>query len=104
MSLYLMWYEQINVMADTLEYLVSRTETEPIVQNNRYLILIDVTLHQMLGQSKVVPKLQTSTRGDVRQSAVNNRKRIKEWHDQEQEIIWSMDSEMRRLVLASCDL
>ena len=72
MSLYLMWYEQINVMADTLEYLVSRTETEPIVQNNRYLIPIDVTLHQMLGQSNVVPKLQTSTKGDVRQSTTNN--------------------------------
>jgi hypothetical protein len=99
-----MWYEKINVMSDTLEYWVSRTETEPIVQNNRYLIPIDVTLHQMLGQSNVVPKLRTSTRGDVRQSAINNRRRVNEWHDRELEIIWNMDSEIRRLVLASCDL
>jgi hypothetical protein len=103
-ALYVMWYEKINVMSDTLEYWVSRTETEPIVQNNRYLIPIDVTLHQMLGQSNVVPKLRTSTRGDVRQSSINNRRRVNEWHDRELEIIWNMDSEIRRLVLASCDL
>jgi hypothetical protein len=103
-ALYVMWYEKINVMSDTLEYWVSRTETEPIVQNNRYLIPIDVTLHQMLGQSNVVPKLRTSTRGDGTQSAINNQRRVNEWHNRELEIIWNMDSEVRRLVLASCDL
>ena len=30
-----MWYEKINVMSDKLEYWVSRSETEPIVQNNK---------------------------------------------------------------------
>ena len=56
-ALYVMWYEKINVMSGTLEYWVSRTDTEPIVQNSRYLIPIDITLHQMLGQSIVVLKL-----------------------------------------------
>ena len=103
-ALYIMWYEKINVMSDALEYWVSRTETEPILQNGRYLIPIEVTLHQMLGQPNVVPKLRTSTRGDIEQSEINNQRRIKDWHNRELEIIWNMDSETRRIALSSCDL
>ena len=103
-ALCIMWYKKINVMSDALEYWVSRTETEPILQNGRYLIPIEVTLHQMLGQPNVVPKLRTSTRGDIEQSEINNQRRIKDWHNRELEIIWNMDSETRRMVLSSCDL
>ena len=103
-DLYVMWYEKINVMSDKLEYWVSRSETEPTVQNNRYLIPVEVKLHQMLRQPNVVPKLRTSTRGDIEQSEINNQRRIKDWHNKELEIVWNMDSELRRLALSSCDL
>ena len=32
-----MWYEKINVMSDKLEYWVSRSETDPIVQKKQVL-------------------------------------------------------------------
>ena len=49
-AIYVMWYEKLNVMSDELEYVVSRSEREAIVQNYRDLIPVDVNLHQMLGQ------------------------------------------------------
>ena len=48
-AIYVMWYEKINATNDDREYWVSRTEREPLVQNNRYLIPVEVNLHQMLG-------------------------------------------------------
>ena len=83
---------------------MSRSETEPIVQNNRYLIPVEVKLHKMLGQPNVVPTFRTSTRGDTEQSEINNQRRIKDCHNKELEIVWNMDSELRRLALSSCDL
>jgi len=74
-----MWYEKINVMSDSLEYWVSRSESKPIVQNNRYLIPIEVKMYQMMGETNVVPKLRTWTRGDADRSASNNEKRIEEF-------------------------
>jgi len=47
-GMYVMWYETIHVMSDSFEYWVSRSETKPIVQNNRYLIPMEVKIHQML--------------------------------------------------------
>ena len=67
-----MWYEQINIMSDSLEYWVSRSETKPIVQNNRYLVPMEVNMHQMQRENNVVPKLRTSTRDDTDRSATNN--------------------------------
>ena len=96
-ALYVMWYEKINVMSDKLEYWVSRSETEAIVQSNRYLIPVEVKLHQMLGQPNVVPELRTSTRGDTKKSDINNQRRIKDWHNKELEIVWNMDSELMRV-------
>lgn len=43
-------------MSDKLEYRVSKLEREPVVQNNRYLVPVEVNLNQMLG-AKSVPKL-----------------------------------------------
>ena len=101
-ALYVMWYEKIDVMADRLQYCVSRSEPEPIVQNNCYLIPIEVKLHQMLGTTNVVPRLRSSNRGDNERSAINYQRRIGEWHDKELEIIWNMDSELNRLALSLC--
>ena len=99
-GLYVMWYEKIDVMSEKLEYWVSRSEEKPIVQNNRYLIPIEVKMHQMLGQVNVVPKLRTSTRGDVNKRAVaNSQQRTRNWHAKEFDIIWKMDSELRKLAM-----
>ena len=100
-AVYVMWYEKINVMSNRLEYLVSMSEVEPMVQNNRYLIPIKVNMHQMLGQPNPMPRLRTSLRGGTTPSANNNR-RVEEWHNKELEIIWKMDLELRRLALSSC--
>ena len=58
----MMWHEKINAMSDKLESWMSRSEREPLVQNNRYLIPVDVNLHQMVGQKNQVPKLKISKR------------------------------------------
>ena len=103
-AIYVMWYEKKNVMSDKLEYWVSRTEREPIVQNNRYMIPIDVNLNQMLGEVNCVPKLRTSTRGNANKAEMNSQKRIRDWHDKEIGIIWNMASDLRRLALSSCEM
>ena len=91
-------------MSDKLEYWVSRTEREPIVQNNRYMIPIDVNLNQMLGEVNRVPKLRTSTRGNTNKAEMNNQKRIRDWHDKEIDIIWNMAPDLRRMALSLCEM
>ena len=95
-ALYVMWYEKIDVTSERLDYWVSRSETVPIVQNNRYYVPIDVNMHQMLEQSNVVPRLRTSTRGDTVRSANNNQKRIEDWHNEKLQIVWNMEPKLRR--------
>ena len=90
-------------MSDSLEYWVSRSETKPIVQNNRYLIPMEVNMHQMQGENNVVPKLRTSTRGDTDRSATNNERRIEDWQDKEFPIVWKMDEDLRRTALSLSD-
>ena len=75
-GLYVMWYEKIDVMSERLEYWVSRSETKPLIQNNREFIPIEVTMHQMLEETNAVPKLRTSARGDTERSVSNNVRRI----------------------------
>ena len=103
-AIYVMWYEKLNVMSDKLEYVVSRSEREPLVQNNRTLIPVEIKMHQMLGSNNSVPKLRTSTRVENDRSMENSQKRIRDWHDKELDIIWKMDMELRRLALSLCDL
>jgi hypothetical protein len=79
-GLYLMWYEKIDVMSERLEYWVSRAKKTPIVQNNRELVPIEVTMHQMLKETNVVPRLRTSARGNTEISVNNNVRRIEDWH------------------------
>ena len=98
--MFVIWYENINVMVNDHEYWVSRTETIPIVQNNKYLIPLGFEMHQMLGEKNSVPKLRTSTRSDLSRSFLNNTKRIEDWQDKEYGIIWKMDDELRRTALA----
>ena len=100
----MMWYEKLNVMSDKLEYGVSRSERESLVQNNRTLVSVEVNLHQMLGAKNSVPKLRTSTRVENDRSMENSQKRIRDWHDKELDIIWKMDLELQRLALSLCDL
>ena len=95
-----MWYEKIDVMSERLEYWVSRAEKTPIVQNNRELVPMEVTMHQMLEEINVVPKLRTSARGDTERSVNNNVRRIEDWHAKELDIVWNMDSDLRRLALS----
>jgi len=99
-GLYVMWYEKIDVMSERLEYWVSRAEKTPIVQNNRELVPIEVTMYQMLEETNVVPRLRTSARGDTERSVSNNVTRIENWHAKELDIVWNMDSDLRRLALS----
>ncbi len=99
-GLYVMWYEKIDVMSERLEYWVSRSETTPLIQNNREIIPIEVTMHQMLEETNVVPKLRTSARGDNERSVMNNARRVEDWHTKELDIVWNMDSDLRRLALS----
>ena len=103
-AIYVMWYEKLNVMSDKLEYVVSRSEREPLVQNNRTLLPVEVKMHQMPRSKNSVPKLRTSTRVENDRSIENSQKRIRDWHDKELDIIWKMDLELRRLALSLCDL
>ena len=82
---------------------MSRTEREPLVQNNRYLIPIEVNLNQMLGSSNKVPKLRTSTRREMARAESNSQKRIRDWHDKEIGIVLEMSSDLRRIALSLCN-
>ena len=91
-AIYVMWYEKINVMSDKLEYWVSRSESEPIVQNNKYILpIVEVQMHNVSGQQNRVPKLRKK-----------DNKRMREWHSKELDIIWVMDSGLRRKALVLC--
>ena len=46
------------------------------------------------------PKLRTSARGDIERSVINNARRIEDWHTKELDIVWNMDSDLRRLALS----
>ena len=51
-------------MSGKHEYWVSRSEAEPMVQNNLYLLpIVEVTMYQMVGQNNQIPRLRTSNRG-----------------------------------------
>ena len=79
-------------MSDKLEYWISRLESEPIIQNNKYLLpIVEVQMYQISGQHNCVAKLHKA-----------NNKRTKEWHRKEVEIIWNMDMGLRREAFALC--
>ena len=76
-------------MPDRLEEWIFTSETEPTVQHNRYLIPIDeVTMHQMLVQTNHVSRLRISVRAQTDILEINNRRRIKRWHNKELQIVW----------------
>ena len=102
-ALFVMWYEKIDIMSDKLEYWVSRTEAKPIVQSNKYLVPLDVQMHQMRGDNNSAPKLRTSSRTETARSNANNTRRIEDWHDKEFGIVWNMDALLRRTALALCN-
>ena len=55
-GVYIMWYEKIDTESDALEYHVSRTITEPGVQNNEYLICSGFEMHRVVGGSNPNPR------------------------------------------------
>ncbi len=57
-------------------------------------------MHQMLEETNVVPKLRTSARGDTGRSVSNNVRRIEDWHTKELDIVWNMNSDLRKLALS----
>ena len=75
-ALFVMWYEKIAIMSDKLEYWVSRTEAEPIVQSINYLIPLDVRIHQMRSDNNSAPKLRTSSRTETTRSNANNTREL----------------------------
>ena len=86
--------------SDTHDYWVSRTETKPIVQNNKYFIPLVVDMYRMLGDNNIVPKLRNSSRNDNSRANENNIRRVEDWHDKEYGIGWKMDDKLRRSALA----
>ena len=81
---------------------MSRKETKPIVQSNKYLIPLDVQLYKMRRDNNSVPKLRTSSRTETARLNANDSKRIEDWHDKEYGIVWNMDALLRRTSLALC--
>jgi hypothetical protein len=55
------WYEQIGIGCDAMEYQIELTETNMIVQSNTYYISITFELHRVLVRSNPVPKIITSS-------------------------------------------
>ena len=70
------------------------------MQNNMYLIPVEVNLHQMLGPKNPVPKLRYTTRGDMDTAVASNQKRVGDWRDKELNVVWKMDSDLQRLALS----
>ena len=101
-AIFVIWYKTFDVMSDLLCCWVSRSETKPIVQNNQYLLNIDVGMHRMLGDINNVPKLRTSSRSSTARAQENNQIRVEEWYDKEWGIRWRMDEKLRNAALALC--
>ena len=109
-AVFVMWYEKINIMSDKLDYHVSRTNTEPIVQNSKYLIPFDFEVHRVIGESNPVPRLRTSTRKNQQEQDQayacprlnNQRSRDEDWHDKEFGLVWKMDRKVRETALTLC--
>ena len=99
-GLYVIWYEKIDIMSERLEYWVSRAGKTQIVQNNRELVPIEVTMHQMLGETNAVPRLRTPARGNTKRPVNNSVRRSEDWYSKEIDIVWNMDSDLRRFALS----
>ena len=54
----------------------------------------------MVKETNDVPKLRTSARGDTERSVSNNVRRIEDWHANELDIVWHMNSDLRKLALS----
>ena len=94
MALNVMWYKTIGSGNDVLDYQLSRTDTCPVVQSNKYLIPIEVQMHRLTGRPNPVPKLRMSARqgGEANASYQTS---FEEWHDIEFGLKWRMDKELR---------
>ncbi|KAL7534418.1 hypothetical protein ACHAXR_005863 [Thalassiosira sp. AJA248-18] len=109
----IMWYEKIDIDSDSLDYHVSRTVTEPIVQSNRYYIYGGFEMHRTVGASNPVPKLRTSKRSkrtgsttsnEYARPTLNNQTSDEDWHDTEYGLKWKMDNMVRVKGLSLCNM
>ena len=100
-ALCIMWYEVIGADGESLEYQLSRSDTRPIVQSNKYLVPIKFEMHRTIGRCHQVPKLRTTERKG-RKESVSYQKRFEKWHDREFMARWKMDEVVWRDALALC--
>ena len=91
--MYIMWYKNIDLNTDSLEYHVSRTITKPTVQSNEYMILQGFEMHQITGRNNPVPKQRSNS---------SYQTTFEQWHDSEFGIRWKMDDATRQKALARC--
>ena len=102
-ALNVMWYETIGIGEDDLDYQLSRTDTCPVVQSNKYLIPIEVQMHRLIGRINTVPKLRMSARQGGGTNA-SYQTSFEEWHDIEFGLKWRMDKEFRDTALFLCNV
>ena len=72
--MHIMWYDNIGIGSDALDYQFSRTVMSSVVQSSRYSIPFGFELHRMLGRSNHVPRLRISMwlrRGRDRKNATS---------------------------------
>ena len=102
-ALNVLWYENIGTGTDVLDYQLSRTDTSPVIQSNKYLIPVEVTMHRLLGRSNPVPRLRMSVRqgGEANTSYQTS---FETWHDKEFGLKWRMDKQLRDKALALCTI
>ena len=100
-ALHIMWYEVIGADGESLEYQLSRSDTSPIVQSNKYLIPIKFKMHRIIGRCNQVPKLRTTER-EGRKNSVSYQTRFDKWHNREFMARWKMDEVVWRDALSLC--
>ena len=100
-ALNVMWYETIGSGEDVLDYQISRTDTCPVVQSNKYLIPIEVRMHRLIGRPNPVPMLRMSARQGG-EANVSYQSSFEQWHDIEFGLKWRMDKELRDSAFSLC--
>jgi len=89
-TIFVQWYEKIDINSSELTYRASRTINKPQVQSNFYLLYVNFDMHEMNGQTNTVSRLR---------SVANNRDN---WHVKERRFKWQMDKNVRQAALAKC--
>ena len=89
-TIFVQWYEKIDVNASALKYQVSRTIHMPQVQSNFYLVYAGFEMSENNGRTNIVPRLRSAAR--IKQN----------WHNKESKFVWEMDDNVRQEALSKC--